>query len=219
MYCYCGNDAVNRCDPSGLAYEGTATWAGSMWWLTLVDGPIPAGDIVYGIGIVGFAIYDTVSTIGADNVVKLYVDGPQAVADGLMNAKTWLNSTFGTGNGLPGPGKPGWNDTGYKNFDQLKKAYEAVHGKLGKNQELHHIVERSQMKNSRSGFSSYAVNNSRNVVAVSKDLNAAINKYYSSKPRGQFGDLTVRDWLTGQSFEAQYKFGLEVLAKAKAGLL
>jgi hypothetical protein len=58
MYAYCQNDPVNLCDPSGtdaatLAAAGSAaaSWVGSMWWLTLVDGPLPIGDALYGLGI------------------------------------------------------------------------------------------------------------------------------------------------------------------------
>jgi hypothetical protein len=36
--------------------EAAAATAGTMWWLTLVDGPLPIGDIVYGALIVGAAV-------------------------------------------------------------------------------------------------------------------------------------------------------------------
>lgn len=38
------------------AAEAAAATAGTMWWLTLVDGPLPIGDIVYGALILGAAI-------------------------------------------------------------------------------------------------------------------------------------------------------------------
>jgi hypothetical protein len=38
------------------AGEAAAGVAGTMWWLTLVDGPLPIGDIVYGALIVGAAL-------------------------------------------------------------------------------------------------------------------------------------------------------------------
>lgn len=42
------NDPVNLRDLWGL--EGA--WTATMWWLTALDGPLPIGDIVYGIGVV-----------------------------------------------------------------------------------------------------------------------------------------------------------------------
>jgi hypothetical protein len=31
--------------------DGNAAWTASMWWLTVADGPLPVGDIIYGIGV------------------------------------------------------------------------------------------------------------------------------------------------------------------------
>jgi hypothetical protein len=38
-----------------------------------------------------------------------------------------------------------------------------------------------------------------------------ISGYYHSKVPAISGDLLIRDWLAGQSFEEQYQFGLNVL--------
>lgn len=44
-------------DPYGESATAVATWTASAWWLTLVDGPIPVGDIIFwgGVAIIGIS--------------------------------------------------------------------------------------------------------------------------------------------------------------------
>ena len=212
MYAYCNGNPVMGSDPSGMAYEATMTWASTMWWLTLVDGPIPVGDIIYGLGVAGIAIFDTISMVGTnDAVISMIALGPDVITNAVDNLSNWYQKTISSS--APGPGDPNWKG-GFKSFSKLKKYL----GSPGKGNQWHHIVEQNQIK--KSGFSTYNVNNINNVMPLSKDVHKAVSAYYSSKPRGAvFGDLTVRDWLAGQSFEAQYKFGLEIIDKAQRGLL
>jgi hypothetical protein len=94
---------------------------------------------------------------------------------------------------------------GFDNFRQLKKYL----GSAGDNMDWHHIVEQSQII--RSGYSPRTIHNTGNVIAIDADLNRnIINGFYGSiRP---FTDgMVVRDWIAGQSFEAQYEFGLKVL--------
>ena len=52
------------------------------------------------------------------------------------------------------------------------------------------------------------INQVSNIRATPKDVHKEISKFYSSSPDFANGK-TVRDWLNGQSFEAQYEFGLK----------
>ena len=72
------------------------------------------------------------------------------------------------------------------------------------------IVEQSQIK--KSGFDPTQIHNTNNLIAVDKATHAKISGYYSSK-QAFTGGKTVRDWLAGQSFEAQFEFGIDVLKK------
>ena len=48
LFVYCNNSPINYYDPSGEAAETLLKgWMSTMWWMTLVDGVLPLGDIVY----------------------------------------------------------------------------------------------------------------------------------------------------------------------------
>ncbi len=48
MFAYCLNNPVNLIDRTGHDARALAAgWGTSMWWLTLIDGPLPIGDILY----------------------------------------------------------------------------------------------------------------------------------------------------------------------------
>ena len=97
---------------------------------------------------------------------------------------------------------------GYDTFKQLKNAL----GSPGDNNEWHHIVEQSQI--AKSGFTPQQIHNTNNIIAINKNTHRSISGYYTSKQPFTNG-LRVRDWLAGQSYEAQYKFGLKVIEMFK----
>ena len=90
------------------------------------------------------------------------------------------------------------------------RALEAFLGDAGDGMEWHHIVEQSQI--GRSGFPVEQVQNTSNTIAVEETIHDQISGFYNSNIAGP-GTGRVRDWLAGQSFEAQYGFGLQVLQK------
>ena len=106
-------------------------------------------------------------------------------------------SSYISGEGLPGKG--------FDTYGQLKKEI----GSPGEGNEWHHIVEQSQIV--KSGFNPQQVQNTDNVIAVSQTSHRAISGYYSSIQPFTNG-LTVRNWLAGQSFSEQYRFGMNVVS-------
>ena len=54
------------------------------------------------------------------------------------------------------------------------------------------------------------IQNTGNIISISKGTHRAISGYYSSI-QPFTGGMTVRNWLAGQNFEAQYEFGLNVI--------
>ena len=98
--------------------------------------------------------------------------------------------------------------TKFGSFRALKKYL----GDPGEKCEWHHLVEQCQSNPWRSKFSKYDINCPTNVVSTPKEVHEKISAYYSTKQQ-KLGNKTVRDWLNGQSYEEQLKFGLETWEK------
>ena len=92
---------------------------------------------------------------------------------------------------------------GFKTFNGLK----GYLGSAGENCHWHHIVEKCQID--KSGFSPEQIHNTSNVVPVDKAIHGKISGYYSSRPNFA-GGLTFRNWLAGQPFEVQSRYGWEI---------
>ena len=51
LFAYCLNNPINYIDPLGRDAGAIAiAWDSTMWWLPVVDGPVPIGDIIYLLG-------------------------------------------------------------------------------------------------------------------------------------------------------------------------
>jgi hypothetical protein len=93
---------------------------------------------------------------------------------------------------------------GYSSF----RAAKADLGSPGAGNVYDHVVEQSQV--ARSGFTPEEIHNPFNLDPVPRGINQLKANYYSSI-RPFTGGMTVRDWLTGQSFADQYEFGMDTL--------
>ena len=94
---------------------------------------------------------------------------------------------------------------GFNTFNDAKKAL----GSAGEGKQWHHIVEQSQIK--KSGFDPTQIHNTNNLIAIYKATHVKISGYYNTSTFQFTNGLKVRDWLAGQSFQAQYDFGIKVL--------
>ena len=92
----------------------------------------------------------------------------------------------------------------FSSFRALKRSL----GSAGAGKEWHHIVEQCQIQ--KSNFSTYWIQNSNNVINISKSVHAKISAYYNSVQSFTNG-MIFRNWLAGQSFEEQYRWGIKVL--------
>lgn len=98
---------------------------------------------------------------------------------------------------------------GFKSFNAFKRYY----GATGQGKAWHHIVE--QTTSNISKFGSENIHNMDNVINIDHgagSLHAKISGYYSSKDFFT-GGQTVRQWLSTQSYQAQYDFGIQTLKK------
>ena len=66
MFAYCNNNPTNYLDKHGTdPSAAVATFAGSMWWLCCLDGPLPVGEILYAIGIGGTFLLASILLTGS----------------------------------------------------------------------------------------------------------------------------------------------------------
>ena len=101
---------------------------------------------------------------------------------------------------------------GYSSFSAAKRAM----GSPGEGNAFDHVVEQSQI--GRSGFAPEEIHNPFDMNPVPSGVNQIKANYYSRKLDFTNGG-TVRDWLSGQPFDFQYRFGMQVLSDIGAGLI
>jgi hypothetical protein len=91
-------------------------------------------------------------------------------------------------------------------------------GAAGNGKEWHHLVERTPGNVKR--FGGEALHNTENVVALDKTLHTRISAFYSSlQPKiTNSNTLTIRQWLSTQSYEAQREFGLLAIKNILGGV-
>lgn len=232
-YIYTTNNPISMVDPSGkiafgviaLPFLGAIT---APAWLA----PVAIGAAIIGVAaLVGYGIgkavnhskSKTISTPntspspGPSNSGPGRPNGPKnnPIKDAINKVKTGGSKAVNTVKEVvkpvytylapTAPAVPGALSEGKSSFRAIKK----VIGDAGKGFEWHHLVEQSQIH--RSGFASQAIQNPNNLVRIPSSVHRQISGYYSSIPTSGFTNgMKIRDWLSGQSFEAQYKFGVDV---------
>lgn len=107
--------------------------------------------------------------------------------------------------------------TGYQEW-QTHRGMTKARGSAGPNEEWHHIVE--QTEGNVRQFGPEAIHNTENVIALGKALHDKISWFYSRKRASITGspDMTIREWLSTQSYAAQRDFGLLAIENIKAGI-
>ena len=93
---------------------------------------------------------------------------------------------------------------GFSTYREFKRVY----GSAGKGFEWHHIVERPV---NVERFGAERIHNTDNIIALPTSLHRKISGFYSSKTPFSY-PLTVRDWLSPQSFEEQYEFVIKTIS-------
>jgi hypothetical protein len=107
--------------------------------------------------------------------------------------------------------------TGYRAWGSFS-GFKSAMGSAGEGKEWHHIVEKTPGNVKR--FGPHALHNTENVVPLDKALHTRISAFYSSlRPKiTNSNTLTVRKWLSTQSYEAQREFGLLAIQNILEGL-
>jgi hypothetical protein len=100
-----------------------------------------------------------------------------------------------------------------RSFPSFKAAKEALGNVPGT--ELHHIVEQSQGKLTRSGFPIERINSTDNLTRIPIDVHRDISAHYSRLMPGS--TTRLRDALNGKSWDYQTDIGRDVLDRAMKG--
>lgn len=96
---------------------------------------------------------------------------------------------------------------GFNSFSAFKRAM----GPAGQGQAWHHIVE--QTPGNLAKFGNQTIHNTGNLMKLphgAGSIHAKISGHYSSKQFFTNGQ-TVRQWLSTQSYQAQYDYGIKML--------
>lgn len=154
------------------------------------------------VGIRLAAVADVESVaVSAETVTIVLAPGAVAMAAG------------GTGGDISAMTRP----TGYRAWGSFSGFRKAM-GPAGENKEWHHLVEQTPGNVKR--FGPEALHNTENIIPLDKALHTDVSAFYSSIRRSITGSstLTVRQWLSTQSYEAQRHFGLLAIENVKMGL-
>jgi hypothetical protein len=93
---------------------------------------------------------------------------------------------------------------GFGSMSSFRRAY----GSAGPNAQWHHVVE--QTPGNVTQFGATSIHNTSNIVRLDTAIHRQVSGYYSSVQPFTSGQ-TVRQWLSSQPFDAQTRFGLDVL--------
>ena len=231
LFAYCGNNPVNRNDPTGEAWWHWAIGAAivavcAVATVATCGGFAAAAGAVAGVAC-GVAASSTAATVAAGallgSATALGVAAVTAASSSRSvkefcdngNWNTVLSVVGGTVLGMASAAalrrkscQTAQTSTSRgRSYDSFKEFKNDV-GSAGAGNQWHHIVEQCQER--KSGFDVGMIQNTNNIVSISADVHRLISGYYSSI-QAFTGGLTVRSWLAGQSFEQQYQFGLDVI--------
>ena len=240
-YVYCYQSPVILVDPNGKQVKAIKEWWMRNQMTTRTLGFIKGvgGVVEAGIGAVGGV---ATSWTGAGGVVGglAVVHGSDVAASGFTQMITGNETSSFTSQGLQAAGMSKDNaelvdggigiilsagagsaykasvstskisaGMGYATFNSFKQAK----GSAGPGKAWHHIVE--QTSGNVSKFGAYKIHNTNNLIKLpygAGSIHAKVSGYYSSI-QPFTGGKTVRQWLSTQSYDAQYKFGIETLKK------
>lgn len=227
MYAYCMNNPANMLDSEGtvglalfiggliatavgavvavIAAVTVATAGAGTAIAAVAVGAAKGAAIGFAVGAAtgaaGGAISHRISTGSWDGAGEAALNG---MANGALSGAVSGVITGGITGGLSYNSGATSAGKGFDTYRQLKNEI----GSPGAGNEWHHIVEQSQI--SKSGFSPQMIQNTNNIISISKTTHRAISGYYSSVQPFTNG-MIVRNWLAGQSFNAQYEFGINVI--------
>ena len=143
--------------------------------------------------------------LGAGNYVGAGVYQAAALADAVLGVATLgLSTRLGAASRSAAAEGAALFRRAFNSNSQLKGYLK----KAPEGMQWHHIVEQCQAAQ----FGQRPIQSIENIVALPDKVHTGLSAFYSSK-LPIYHPNTVREWLRGQSFEAQYEFGMEQLKR------
>jgi hypothetical protein len=111
----------------------------------------------------------------------------------------------------------GDNPAGFRSWGSFSGLKSAL-GPAGEGKQWHHIVEQTPGNVGR--FGPHALHNTENVIPLDTGIHKDVSRLYSAIRPGITNSrtLTVRQWLSTQSYEAQRAFGLKAIENVRNGV-
>ncbi len=179
---------------------GSAWLASRLAMLPSFSEAAAAGASRIGISLANVGQVSAVAVVGNTIVISLPATAIAVVAQGLEG---------GAASGVSPVGFRSWGS-----FSGLKSAL----GSAGEGKQWHHIIEQTPGNVER--FGPHALHNTQNVIPLDTGIHREVSRLYSSiRPEiTNSRTLTVRQWLSTQSYEAQRAFGLRAIDNVRNGV-
>jgi hypothetical protein len=191
--------AVTVVVSQGMA-GGTALLASRLPMLPHFPEAAALGATQVGLSLANVGQVSAVAVVGGTIVISLPATAVAMAVQGM---------TAGAAAGNSAAGFRSWGS-----FSGLKSAL----GSAGPGKNWHHIVEQTEGNIQR--FGPQALHNTENVIRLEEGLHTRVSAFYSRKNWRITGsdELTVRQWLSTQSYEAQRAFGLKAIENIAKGV-
>jgi hypothetical protein len=153
----------------------------------------------------------------ATGAERLIVSVPEGTIRVVLAPHAVAMAARGVGAGSPAPSRGKLLPNGHRAWGSFG-GFKSAMGKAGPGKEWHHIVE--QTKGNAKRFGEEALHNTENVIALDKVLHTRVSALFSRKALRITGSriLTVRQWLSTQSYETQREFGLLAIQNVRNGI-
>ena len=153
----------------------------------------------------------------ATGAERIIVSVPEGTIRMVLAPHVVAMAARGIGAGSPAQTRGQLLPNGHRAWGSFS-GFKSAMGSAGKSREWHHIVERTRGNVNR--FGGAALHNTENVIALEQGLHRDVSAFYSSiRPAiTRSTKLTVRKWLSTQSYEAQREFGLMAIENVKKGI-
>ncbi|MFY0530313.1 hypothetical protein ACN28I_46485 [Archangium gephyra] len=153
----------------------------------------------------------------ATGAERLIVSVPEGTLRVVLAPHAVAMAARGVAAGSPAPSRGNLLPNGHRAWGSFG-GFKSAMGKAGPGKEWHHIVE--QTKGNVKRFGGNALQNTENIIALDKTLHTDVSRLYSSIRYDITGSstLTVRKWLSSQSYEAQRAFGLLAIKNVQSGI-